>query len=114
MNGEGYRHCVAAPLIRKHEIGPSTLVVTLAGELDRWTAELLATALGDAGSRTVIVDLLAARDVGRDVQDAIFTAARGSRLIVVADPQLLHVFQLRQTSMLGFERSLAAAVAACN
>jgi GMP synthase PP-ATPase subunit len=101
------------PSIRTHEVGSSALVVTLTGELDSWTAGLLAAALAEHVDRTVVVDLLSARNVEERVLDMILAAAHGDDVVVVADAQLLHVFDLRRTSPLGLQTSLAAAVAAC-
>jgi hypothetical protein len=103
---------LASP-IRRLEVGGKTLVLTLDGDLDLWTRYALESALATRGKRTVIVDLLAARNVERGVQDTILAAAATGDVVVVADTRLLHVFELRTTAPLGLETSLAAAVAAC-
>jgi hypothetical protein len=107
MPGKG----ATPPTVRILELGTSTFVVTLAGDLDPTAGALLAAAIARTSGRALIVDLLSARNVDGPVQDVILASARGTRVTVVADAQLLQVFELRATALLGLATSLADAVA---
>jgi hypothetical protein len=100
-----------SPTIRVLQLGASASVVTLAGDLDATAGALLAAALARTNGRALIVDLLSARNVDAPVQDVILASAHGTDVTVVADPQLLQVFEVRATALLGLATSLADAVA---
>src|SRR5690348_8958916 len=99
--------------IRVFEVGTESLVVTLSGSVEASWADRLRAKLDLAHRRRVIVDLLDATYVDRDVQAVLIHAAERSPLTVVAQPRLLHVFELTRISRaLRLDRSLSDAVAA--
>jgi hypothetical protein len=99
--------------IRVLDVGSSSRVITLSGELDASWALRLAGEVESSGGLPVIVDLLNATDVDADVQTFLIGAAEKTPVTVVAEPRLLHVFELRRrSSALRLAPSLSEAVGA--
>ena len=99
--------------IRVLEVGSKSVVLTFSGSVEASWVERLVAELERSGSRTVIVDLLATTFVDREIQSVLIRDAERAPLTVVAEPWLLHVFELTRLSRsLRLDGSLSDAVAA--
>jgi hypothetical protein len=99
-----------AATFRILHIGPSTFVVSVAGEADAAAAATLGATLGDLSGHALIVDLLRARNVDGDMHAAIRQSHAVANVTVVAEPAVLHSLELVDPT-LRLEPSLSAAVA---
>jgi hypothetical protein len=98
--------------VKTLSVTPTVFVVSVSGEVQLETDALLAAALAALAGVAVIVDLLEARNVGAETQDVIVDSSTCSKLTVVAQPHLLHAFELLGETDVGLETSLSRAVAA--
>ena len=98
--------------MRVFELGTGVRVITVAGDLGSEWAGRLRDRLAPDDCPRVIVDLLGARFVDAAVSESLVAAAEEMPFTLVADPRLLHVFELTRRSLaLSLNESLADAVA---
>jgi anti-anti-sigma regulatory factor len=98
--------------MRIFELGSGLRVITVAGDLGSEWAGRLCDRLAPDGGTQVIVDLLGARFVDAAVSESLVAAAEEAPFTLVAEPRLLHVFELtRRSRALSLSGSLAEAVA---
>jgi len=97
--------------IRVLDVASRALVLTLSGDVDASCVGRLADRVARRGNRRVVVDLLDATFVDAEVQSFLVSTAERAPITVVAQPWLLHVFELtRCTRSVLLAGSLSAAL----
>src|SRR3954447_13704402 len=97
--------------IRVHDVAAGFLLFTLSCVVAAPCAGRFADRVARRGNRRVVVDLLDATFVDAEVQSFLVSTAERAPITVVAQPWLLHVFELtRCTRSLLLAGSLSAAL----